>query len=347
MIIKRLLVVLLIGLMLISAASCGMVGSTTEKYSKAFNNTINAQTMQARTELKMKMDLSKASEEQREVLEQFKDVTLNVDESIDQKKGKADSNYYFSNGSFMVNMKLFVDGDDVFMKMPKFDSDSKAQYLKLEPKEAGFFATEDTESSQKYKEFFDELYKVWMDVVQNEIIASEGNSIESTPDGEIKVTQLSLGLTDQKVKNILDKLAQLVSRSEVVKESSIEMSKMYADESISEEDMEKGTREFFDNIIDNVDKFNDTFTLEKLKLTAKIDKDLYIIDETLEGDLVIKDGTKGEVRISFDVHTTRWNIDKDIEVNIPEIKEDEIIHEEDFKDFQSEFKDLIEKFKKD
>lgn len=330
MTLKRLVSVLIITFFMFVSVSCSMFGSTTQKYINAFKNTESAKTMQTRTQLKVKVDLSKASDEVKKNLDQFKDITLNVDGSIDKRNNKQEASYYLSAGNIMTNFNVYVDEDNIYLKSSFPDTGNK--YLKLDPENSGLIVTQDSESFAEYNKFYNELVGIWKQSIQGEILESEGNSIESTPDGEIKVTQLSLELTDQKTKNILDKLTNLAAKSEVIKKSSIENGKMFAPEDISDEVIEKGTKEFFENLPQNIGKYMEKFTIEKLKLTAKIDKDQYIIDETIEVEALINDDDAGEIRISFDIYTTRWNIDKDIKLSIPEINEDDTVSEDEFQE---------------
>jgi hypothetical protein len=189
----------------------------------------------------------------------------------------------------------------------------------------------------EYAKVKDEIKRIWTESVKDEIIANEGNSFESTPEGDIKVNQLSLELTDQKAKNILDNIFNIISQNEAIKKFSNEMAIRFFDGEVSEEETKEGVEGFFDKLADLNEEINDSFTINKLKLTAKIDKDMYIIDEMLEGELIIKDGTEGEAVLSFEINTTRWDIDRDIKIDIPKINENEIISGDEADDFLNDF----------
>lgn len=339
--IKRTVVVFITLIFAMSLASCSMFGSTTEKYLKALKNTQNAKTMQSKTEQKIKVDYSKASDKVKSFFKDNKldEITINVDDSMDNRNNKAEESLFFSAGEIIASIKMYVDGDNVYLNAPVAGSEDK--YFRLSPQDGGLFTEEGNEYFDSYDKFYKEMYEVWKNSVEGEILSSEGTSIQTTPDGDIKVTQLSLSLTDEKVKDILMKLAGLISQNEEMKKAYINMSKEFIPETEDRDKAEKSIKEFLDNLPGKIEGINDKFVLEKLKLTAKIDKDYYIIDEILEADLVIKH--EGELKISFYTHITRWNIDRDINVNIPEIHEDQIMQSKDIdKEISGDFKKMFQ-----
>lgn len=317
--------------------ACSMMGSATQKYLVALNKTQKAETMESKTESKITIDLSKTSDEVKKNLDNFKEITLNIDETRDSKNKKVEWNNFIGFGKFSWGTKLYVNGDDVFLKV-----DDK--YAKLTPNDKNEFVSPDGEINKEYEQLANELAAIWKDTVQKEILTGEGNSIESTPDGDIKITQLSLSLNDEKSKKILDSLAELLSKSEIAKKTAIENAEKYGNYEKSGEEGKKEVTDtisqWFDKLPENMDNYKEKFSIENLKLTAKIDKDSYIIDEMFEGEIVIK--YEGEIRIGFNVNTTRWNINKEVNVNIPEIKEEDLIKEENFdKEMQETFTELF------
>jgi len=331
---KKVLITLVLFTIMFSCASCSMLGSTTQKYLNALNNTQTADTLESKTETRITIDLSKASDKAKKNLENLKEITFNSDESIDNKSEKMEMNNYISFGKYSWGTKMYINKDQVFMKI-------NDKYAKLSSLQDGNYELENNELKKEYKEFSKELADIWKKSIQKEILSKEGNTIESTPDGDIKVTQLSLELNDEKAKNILDNLAKLLYESDTIKKLAVENAKEYA--KIEEEDkkeLEKDINNWFNNLPQNMKDYKENFAIENLKLTAKIDKDSYIIEEMFEGEIVIK--TEGEIRIKFNTSTTRWNINKEIDIDIPEITEENLIDEESFDDEMKEtFEELF------
>lgn len=320
---KKVFIPVIVVIFVFFITSCSILSSTTQKYLNALNNTQNADTLESKTESKITIDLSKASDTAKKNLNNFKEIKFNADESIDNKNKKMEINNYISFGKYSWGTKTYIDGDQAFMKV-------NDKYLKLNAVGDGGFALGDSQFRKEYEEFSKELAAVWKETVQKEILAGEGNTIESTPDGDIKVTQLSLELNDEKTKNILDSLAGLLSKSEIMKKSAIENAEKYAQieepDKESKEELVRNINDWFDKLPENMKDYKEKFSVENLKLTAKIDKDSYIIDEVFEGEIALK--LEGEIRIKFNTRTTRWNINREVNVNIPEITEEDLIQEE-------------------
>lgn len=330
---KKIFISVVIIAFMFSVVACSMLNSTTQKYLNALNNTQKVDTLESKTESKITIDLSKASDEVKKNLDNFKEITFNVDESIDNKNKKIETNNYISFGKYSWGTKVYIDGDDAYMKI-------NDKYLELNAV-GDDDAQEDSELKKEYEEFSKELAAIWKESIQKEILTGEGNSIESTPDGDIKVTQLSLELNDEKTKNILDSLAGLLSKSEIMKKLAVENAKEYAPiEETEKEEMVENINSWFDKLPENMKDYKEKFFVENLKLTAKIDRDSYIIEEMFEGEIVLK--LDGEIRIKFNTSTTRWNINREVKVNIPKITEEDLIDEQGFDDEMKEtFEELF------
>ncbi|MCX7709053.1 MAG: hypothetical protein N2484_04320 [Clostridia bacterium] len=336
---KRLISVIVTIALAASMSACGMFKGTTQKYMEAFNKTQSADSMQAQTKYNISMDLSKAPEEVKEGLEKYKEVTVNTDQWIDNKNRKSETRSFVKAGEMMLDSKIYALDDKVYLK--SFFTGDKYMDLTSGAKQNN--ASIDMKNQEK---FYNDLLAVWKDAVQNEVLVTEGNSIENTPDGDIKVTILTLELNDEKSKNILKKITELYARNdEMIAMAAEGGAKIYKEYGF-EGDGSQVVREYLKKLPETLEKNKDKFAIEKLKLTAKIDKDSHIIDETLEGTFAFK--VKGEIRANFNMHTTRWNIDSGkVKVNIPEIKKEDIIETKDMNFNNSEmFKMFKDKFKK-
>lgn len=322
---KKLIIPVVALVFVFYAVACSMLNSTTQKYLNALNNTQKADTFESKTESKITIDLSKASDEAKKSLDNFKDITFNVDETIDNKNKKMEVNNYINFGKYAWGTKLYVNGEEAFIKV-------NDKYAKLSPLGDGEFALGDNKINKEYEEIKKQLASIWKESIQKEILSGEGNTIESTPDGDIKVTQLSLELNDEKTKNILDSLAGLLSRSEFMKKTAIENAEKYSQleefDNEGKAELTKNISDWFDKLPGNMKDYKEKFTVENLKLTAKIDKDSYIIEEIFEGEIVLK--LEGEIRIEFNTSTTRWNINKEVNVDMPEISEEDLLDNGDF-----------------
>ncbi len=337
---KRLLLLIPALALILSTASCGVFWNPTEKYLIALQNMVKADSMESNAKFEMHIDLSKAKDDVKSEWEKFEDVTMNIDEAVNREEKKQAHKYFINAGGTPLDFKVYIDGENGYFKSA-FTGD---KYYKLEEMEGERNAEEtepkSKEDSEELKKFFDEIKEIWTDAVKNEIVSREGTSVENTPDGDIKVSNLTLELTDEKGKNILSRLAGALSGNSFMKEQAIKGSARYAPKSEKREDVNKAIEDWFKNLPDYVQESKDKYTLDKLKLTAKVDSDSYIIKQGLSGGLTIKG--EGEIKVDFNFEETYWNINGKVKVDIPQIKSGDI---GDWKDIESDDSDFAEKFK--
>ncbi|MCX8130035.1 MAG: hypothetical protein N3I35_08055 [Clostridia bacterium] len=332
---KRLFYMLVSVVLIASISACSLQSNPTLKYINAFVKTNDADSMEEKTEFKINIDLSKASDEVKSEFEKFKEITLNMDGALDNKGKKWRINTFLGAGDIMMNPVVYGEGEKVYMKLNE-------KYVDLS-KMKGAKENSSKPSYEEYGKLYGEFSTIWKDAIANEILSSEGNSILYTPDGDIKVTQLSLELNDEKQKNIVRKIAEAVSKNDAIKNTIAKISKNFKQEGINQEESEKKLKDWLDNLPGNIKDSEKKYSLENLKLSAKVDKDSYIIDETIQGTIVIKH--KGEIGIGFKVHITRWNINNNsIKVEMPEINEKNLM---DMKEFEAKYSVFYDKSKND
>ena len=345
--IKKILLMSFSLTVIIAFSACGITTSPTQTYISAFEKTENAETMQVQTKTILTLDLSNASDEARNNLEAFKEIKLNTDEWIDRKNKKTETRLFLQAGDIMGEASLYEDGDLAYLK----SSFLGGKYIKLNE-----FANDfDTQPymNEEFIDFYEDIFIIWKNSVQNEILENEGNSIENTPDGDIKVKIVSLELNDESIKSILAKFAKELSENKEIIDIFAKMNSKIVDsmisagvegmdESISKEEISNEVKLFYTNLPEKLDKVSDKFRVNKLKLTARIDKDSYIISQKLEGSITIM--TEGEIVINFEQEIKRWDIDSgEVKVDIPQISDEDLFDIEEFNDSKA-MKDMFEKF---
>ncbi|MGI6778353.1 MAG: hypothetical protein ACOX7R_10185 [Acetivibrionales bacterium] len=325
---KKSILIIIIIICSIVCVSCNMFSSATDKYLKAFEITSGVKSLNSKTECRISIDASKASPELKNRLEPFKEVSFNIDQATDNMAKKSETRVFIDVGEIMMDMLMYCNHDRVLLKSIITGN----KYISLIPKLEKLEEPPVSENYYKYEKLYEELAVIWKESIKNEILSKEGSMVKNTPDGDIKVTQLSLELTDERAKAILGKLADFLSRDEIIKEMFVESGIQYINDSISHDRKIKVLEDMLEKLPETIKELEDKFLLEKLKFTARIDRDYYIIDETVEMRLLIKDPK--EIRIGLVANTTRWNINRPVEVNVPEVYQDELIDisEFDFKD---------------
>ncbi|MDP4093732.1 MAG: hypothetical protein Q8920_10265 [Bacillota bacterium] len=316
---KKICLFIISVIVLLFSVSCSINGNVTGKYISALINTESASSFRETDKFTMDFDFSKASEQVKSDFAKLKSITANVDRVVDNKNRKEMMDQFINAGQMVLNTRVYVVNRNIYMS----SLDNSGKYFKLNIPDNVSSKTSD-DSKINDSEFRKKIADIWNNYVKDEIIANEGSSIENTADGDIKVTCLSIQITEDKAKALLTKLAQVVYQDESLKKEIVNSSKLYASKG-SADNVAEATTKWLNNLPQNMEKLKDKFTIENLKVTAKIDRDSYIISENIEGTLVIKN--KGEIRIKFNVSTVRSDINTGkVKVVIPDMSKAEPIN---------------------
>lgn len=315
----------------ICLVSCGFSKSATDKYLKAVSTTDNASSMESKTEFTLDVDLSKADKEIAEDLDKFKKIKITNDTQINSSKDKSKSNIFISfSDSFMINVILYTNKDNVFAKT-SFTGD---KYINFN----SFDSTDENKSTineDYYYQLYMDIFNVWNNEIKKQILAKEGSTTVITPDGDIKVTELSLKMDDESFKNILRSMAKALSESEAIRKIAIEHTKINPNNKIYN-DIEDKIDKFYNKLPEHFEDIENDIKVENMNLTAKIDRDSFIIDESLEGTVSFKN-----IKIDFSKKTRRWNINNNVQVDIPQVDKDDFISFDDIQLKHKKWNDMF------
>jgi hypothetical protein len=327
--IKRIFAIITAAAFLLSAAACSMMLNPTQKYLMAFTRFMETDSCQEALEGSIRLDLSKASEKAQSELKQFKDIKFNLDSKVDGKNKKSEFNAFITLGETIMNTKLYADGGILYMQA----YDREDQFIRFNSAGGTQGNADHSKNFAAFEQLFHEMGGIWKNSIEKEILSSSGNSIEHTPDGDIKVTILSLELTDEKSKRILELLVETAVKNQAFTDQALSNAVMSMQNGKTREEKEREMEKAFTEFPETLRKVKDKYTLEKLQLQAKVDSDNNIIDQTLDGTIVIK--SEGELRIDFHLHSKKWNINSSsVKVVIPTITNENTIDSKDY-DFNS------------
>ncbi len=308
--IKKILLAITTLIFMFTAVSCSIGEGTTKKYLDAMQKTDRADSYRQNSKITLNLDLSKASEKTKKDLEKYKDITVNNDESVDNKNKISMSDQYVKAGDLSLSIRQYISGNNIYIKFP----DGSDKYVKIDLQDK---MNENAVKEKASSEFYQKTYKIWEDFARNELITDEGEAIENTADGDIKVTLLTIKLTDDKAKGVLAKIADVLSKDEAMKKSIMDNQKMYNKNSQKAAETSKKFEEILNNLPQYFEKNKDKVAVENLKLTAKIDRDSYIISQTISGTIILK--TDGEIKIDFEMNSVKSDINTGkIKIKIPD-----------------------------
>jgi hypothetical protein len=303
---------------------CSLFKKPSASYLDAFGNTYEAKSYESKQEMIIEVNTENASQE---VIEDFKDIKRIIfiqDEKIDNDKEKGIISFYLNFGEMPISYDLFHYDGNVYMKHP-FKDDRYISY-----------SEEDENNSDIYSETYQELFDIWNEAMREELIVSEGSTVKQTPDGNVKIKLVSVELNDTKLKNILRKvLVPLLKNQEVLKDIIDSIPTGIAD--MSKEEIEKNIEEYMKNLPENMIKLNNSIFLEDFKVVSGINKDDFIIDQTISGKLTITDKEGGKTVITIESTLTRWNINGNIDMDLPDIKPENIMTDEEIEEMNESF----------
>ncbi len=314
---KKILVICITFILIFTG--CNTKGKTTQRYLDALENMENVKSMEEQLTVDIKIDTKNATEEIKKEFEGYENINIAVDTQQNWDVEKLVSDIYIKLKSISLYSKFYIDGENVFLKTPLFEEYILLNETQMQDK------VSDTISPEVYEQIFKDFALVWREAVRNEIMESEGDTVVNTPDGDMKVKILTLELDDMRSKKIINELVKNISKNEDIKKMILE--------NIEQNGQIEETEEVKQKVIEGLDKLpmtyaeiEDKYTIEEIKIVAKLDRDDYIIEDmsTFKIHLLEQD-----ITISVTTNAKRWNINQPIEIEIPSIQPEDMITPEE------------------
>ncbi len=298
---------------------CNTKGKTTQSYLDAVENMENVKSMEEQFTVDIHIDTQNATDETQKELEGYENISIAIDTQQDWDIERLVSDIYIKLKSISAYAKFYIDGDNIYLKTPFFE-----EYIMLNDTQMQEETIESI-SPEVYEQVSKDFVVIWKEAVRNEIIESEGNTVVNTPDGDMKVKILTLALDDERSKRIIKEMVNTISENENIKQIIIENinnNNQTEDTEPVKEKVIQGLEELPTTYIDLEDKF----TIDEIKIIAKLDRDNYIIEEDMSFKMHL---LEQNITIYVTTNAKRWNINQPIQIEIPEIKPEEMITPEE------------------
>ncbi len=312
---KKLMAAILALLIAVSLVGCSI--DSLGDYKKAAEKTEQIKKGQTSGEFSVVMDFNTEgmTEEQIKELNYFKDMKGSFSVTSDDDIDKGIFRNYLSLGGLGFDLDIFVNGDEVFMKLPVI-----GKYMRLEEMQASMDIEQKTGGEPEFisKETQEELSAKWLGVLKKEDVFKGKDIVLTTPDGEVKTTEYTIKLNDGQIKSLVADALDILSKDEKLKES------------------------FEDYIKKNVEKFKDTslekllsdikedirnYTVESFSYTAYVDIDGYIVNEIIELALKVNDVKAASLAsVSYRLDIKSWDINKEQKFDFPVLTEENTIN---------------------
>lgn len=314
---KKILLIVLSLILIVSLVACKQ--NDFEAYMKSVSKTAEIKKGQQSIDYKMNIDFDTEglSPEKIKDLNYFKNFESEFNLTYDDELKKNIARNYFNFGGLGFDAVFYYDGEKSFIKMPII-----GKYLVLDEKLFDNYM-EDTELANSEKEYIskeaiEKVEQKWLDMITRDDVFAGKDSIMSTPDGEVKVTEYTIKLTGEEFKNVINESADILLNDEVLRET-------------IKEYIEKSTEDKIDlNLDEVIEDFKDGMKyskIEDISYVAYIDIDGYIVKENIEFEMNFKNSEEHRMNsFKYFLEINRWSIEKEQEFNFPELTEDNTLN---------------------
>lgn len=304
---KRVAVILTLILVITGLSGCS--SDDFGAYIKALNASESIQSGREYFELELEVDYNKEglSNEDLKILSYFDIIRFIMNNQFehDEEGMHVASNVYYNLGGLGLDMKLYIDGDQMYMKMPVSD-----KYLDMSEElvtdESGMNA-----EGRQFVEIFEPLVIAWKGILKNEDIVKGENTYILTDSGQLKATTYDITIDKEQLEYLSDTLI-----AELTKEDVIEY---FIDQNS------------YDLTVEEVDEVADSFktSLSQAEIiyfnsTAFVDFDGRMVRQTFDFEIdfgTVEPGSMQYVKGSMTMETTE--IDEPQSIVYPMISEDQ------------------------
>ena len=275
---------------------------------KAYNNarlkTSNIKKGQKSFEMKIDNELCEDGLTDKELkeLNNFKSMNMNSYISYDLNMKKAMGINYTQLGGLGLDSIIYMDGDD--------------QYLQLSTYWKYLILNEDVDTDNPIeKSTVDRIKSKWIEILNEEDVFSGEKILLSTEDGEVKAREYTIKLNEEQLKEFLNFVLDVLEEDTKFNEFSKQMVI-----GIGEELADKDKEDIIGSLIKDLRiSIEDSKDLS-FKYKSFIDIDDYIVEENIDFILNKETKKKGDLeKISANIVVKNWDIEKDQDLEFPEI----------------------------
>ena len=310
---KKLMIAILALVLAAALISCSF--DSLEGYKKAAEKT--EQIKKGRTEgefsLVMDFNTSGMTEEQIKELNYFKNMKGSFNVAYDDELEKGIFRYYLNLGGLGLDLDLFVNGEEIFIKLPVI-----GKYMRLsEMKE--YMADKQGEGKSEIisGETQDAINEKWLGLLKKEDVFKGKDTVLTTPDGEVKTTEYTIRLNDEQIKSLAEYSMDMLSKDKKLEENY----EKYIGKNVEflrDTPLEK----LLSDMKENIKKY----TVESFGYTAYVDIDGYIVNEKVGITLEVDNAEPASVsRFSYELDIKNWDINKEQEFDFPALTDENTV----------------------
>ncbi len=307
---KRIIIVIFALLLAVSLASCSF--DSLGDYKKAAEKTEQIKKGQTSGDFSMVIDFNTEgmTEEEIKELNYFKEMKGSFNAAYDNDAEKVIFRNYLSFGGLGFDFDLYMNGKEVFMKLPVV-----GKYMRLDGLQAPMITEQQGDGKPDFisKETLEELNANWLGILKKEDIFKGKDIILTTPDGEVKTTEYTIKLNDEQIKSLAVDSIDILSKDEKLKE--------YYEESIKNK-IEPLKDTSFEKLFSDMKENMKDYTSEGFSYTAYVDIDGYIVNEVIEFAPKFVDAEMSVNSVSYKLDIKNWDINKEQKFDFPVLTEE-------------------------
>jgi hypothetical protein len=297
--------------------------SPKERLEESFTKSAEIKTAQQNLEMGINLNIPTEDPMQNSIMQMINGAKLKMELASDTKAMKAAGNISVDLSGAIYNIETYTTPEKMILKMPM-----SPKYLVIDQEES--LKPENKEELMKLSK---KLFKIVMDVVKEENIEDRGDKKIATPKGEVQTTEIAMSFSDKETKDLVKRFVKLMFEDKTIKGLMIKnMEKNYKMQGIeqSKEEIEANFDEMkkaFDEGFSEVEK---QIKFEKLNMVYFLDEDNNIRRSEFDVQISGKDEETGQsISIGLNGLSNIWNINKEVELNIPKLTEENSTNIED------------------
>lgn len=305
-------IILIAVLIFLLAAVMAVVGCSRKSHYQVFMEAVER--TEALEKGKMSMDMvmeigfnkEGLPEDALEFLKFFENLKLSLKDEFDKGKNESVKKIFLQSGELGIDAKIYTRGDVSYVITPLIP---KILVIKGEELiHIGSGDINDLNIPSLSEESLEQLKNVWQSLYSQENVTALEDIVLDTPGGKVKAKKYRVKLTDQQLKPALKKSMEIISQDKGFMDS-LEIMMESMDEEIIIRD-----------ILRQSIKLLDQATINSFDQLAYIDRDNYVIEETVNLDITLHFTEPGTPRqYKFNLIIERWDLNREPKIDFPEV----------------------------
>lgn len=338
---KKIFVLTLNIITLIAILLTGCNTDSLLEYKKAAEKTDGITRGQTSAEFTTTTELNTAgmTEEEIKELNYYKDLKGSFSTVFDSELKKEIYKIYFNTGGIGFDFDLYINGNEVFVKLPVV-----GKYLNLKDVDLESTMNVNEEKIIISDESVNAIGAKWIGLLKKDDVFKGKDIVLTTPDGEVKTTEYTINLNDEQIKTLFVDVIDIVYQDENLKSFYEEYIEAKIKENADKIDDAEIKNISYEEMLNSMKENIDFYHVEKFNYTAHVDIDGYIVNEKIELSVKVDDAEQKSLSgLNFKLDINNWDINKQQEFNYPTLTDENTLKIEDEESMPNIMQDIFNK----